>query len=520
MYKVLLVDDERIILEGIASVVEWGRCGTRLIGKAIDGRQALEMIEAEPPNIVITDIKMPEMNGIQLIEQVKERFPEIVFIILSGHEEFSSAQSAMKLGVRHYLLKPCNEKKIMQVLAEVVEELKEFERRGAFIMNNRENFAKVLPQIKEQFLKECITNKTYGKRDWEYYCDLLGLNLLDRPLRLILLEIEGKHDFEHLFALNNIAKEIVEQSGYSVYLNTSIGGRLALLVEEVTLESWTGVMMDIKNIYFKYYKLDVTVAVSSPDSLPQLRRLYKETLECLSHRFYLGEGSVITSGDIDRASGGEEDIAIDADALAFAIRSGNAEQVRELIKEAFCKLKGSKLSVDVVKSYVLELYLNVMRQAGPRQKEGYSRGLMLVESLSTLELAEEYVREAAAEAAGMYYESNMQTQSRTIRRVIQYVHEHLSDESLSLSRLAQEVFHLNVDYLGKLFRKETGEKFSNYLMNIRMEEAKKLIEKAESLKILEVAAKVGFGSNPPYFSQVFKRYTGCTPSEYKKSSVI
>lgn len=520
MYNVLLVDDERIILEGIASVVDWEALGTRLVGKVLDGKQAWDLIQEQQPHIVITDIKMPEMDGLELIEKTREKYPEIVFIILSGHEHFSLAQSAMKLGVRHYLLKPCNEHKIMQVLEEVVEELKEMERRGAFILNNKANFAKVLPKLKEQFLKEAITNKTYGEREWQYYGRLLGIDIAGKPVRLMLFEIEGEYDFEHLFALQNIASELVGKAGRHIYLNTTIRDRLVLLAEEWTMDEWTALMMKVREVYREYYRLDITITISKPGMIQHIRRMYREALECLSHRIYLGEGSIITGDDIDMDGSREEEIPFDGDLLSAVIRSGDLERVRQVIHDIFAGLKAAKPSIVVIQYYVLEIFLVIARLNRKRELEDHVRQLLLSGGLTTIDHAKRYLLEMAEEAANEFLEANRQSQSRTVERVKQYVQEHLADESLTLSKLAQEVFHLNVDYLGKLFRKETGEKFSNYLMRVRMEEAKKLIARSDGLKVVEIAAKVGFGSNPPYFSQVFKRHTGYTPSEYKRTSVF
>lgn len=515
MYKVLLVDDERIILEGIANVIEWERYGTTLAGKAVDGAQAWEAIRRDPPHIVITDIKMPEMNGLELIERTKERYPDIAFVILSGHEEFSSAQSAMKLGVRHYLLKPCSENKIVQVLEEVVNEVKEWERRGAFILHNRERFEKVLPQIKEQFLKECITNKTYGEREWSEYGRLFGLRLAEEVVRVIVCVVEGEHDFEHLFALHNIAQELTETSGGRIILNTTIGERLALLVEDRALDFWIATMDDIRRVFTKYYGLQATIAISESGSVASVRKLYKETLGCLSHRFYLGGGIVITTKDVAWGNG-EEEPTFDADAIVFAARSGNEAELVGLIASYFERMKASKLDASVVKSYVLELYLVLMRQAGPPE-EGYARSLAVVESLTALDQAEEALIETARRIAAAHGEMRRRTQSKTVQAVVQYVKEHLADESLSLTKLAQDVFHMNADYLGKLFRKETGEKFTNYLLQQRIEEAKRLMLSPGGAKISEVAERVGFGGNVPYFSHVFKRHTGRTPSEFKRA---
>lgn len=254
MYKVLLVDDERIIREGIATIIQWERYGFSLIGTAQNGVEALEIIRRDCPEVVITDLKMPVLDGLKLIAEAKAELPETAFIVLSGYGEFELAREAMRHGVRHYLLKPCNETKIIETLTEIREELLQKER-------------------KEQSFKE---------------------------------------------------------------------------------------------------------------------------------------------------------------------NHGKPEMVNPI------------------------------------------------------------------------------THNKIIKNVIQYVQDNLGNEQLSLKFIAGQVFYMNESYLSKLFIKETGEKFSHYLMSLRMEKAKELIEACDDDRIYEVALKVGLGNNPQYFSLLFKKYTGFAPTDYQK----
>ena len=247
MYKVLLVDDERIILEGLSIVVEWERHGTALAGKARNGAEALEAIEASRPHIVVTDLKMPVMNGIELIAAVKKRHPDIVFVILSGHEEFEYAQRAMQLGVKHYLLKPCSEQDIMDVLDRVVAELREEEERRTFTHGVRDQLEKLKPQLKQQLLKEFLTNKMYGTREREHCRNILELPADDTPVRLALFELDGPHEYEHLFALHNIASELIGACA-AVHLDATIGERVVIVADASPLETLLPALEQIKRV--------------------------------------------------------------------------------------------------------------------------------------------------------------------------------------------------------------------------------------------------------------------------------
>ncbi|XEC94894.1 response regulator [Paenibacillus tarimensis] len=513
-YKVLLADDEKFILQGISTLVEWEQIGARLIGTALDGKEALEMIRNEPPDIVISDIKMPEMNGLELIQAVRPAYPDIRFIILSGYEEFDFAKKAMEFGVKHYLLKPCNERKIAEVLRDVMEEMEEARNKESFIQRTRYNLEKVMPKVKEQFLKECLTNKTYGKKEWDYYSQLLNLRLSEELVKLALFEIEGTFDVEHIFALQNIAAELAGEQ-HKVLLSTTIGERVVLLIENSRVDNLSYPLKQIKKVYKNYYALGITIALSDAGKISNLRKLYEQTLECLTHRFYLGEGSIIAHQDIRTSGVRREDIQFDHEELAITLRGGSMEKSQAYIARFFDRLKREKIDIDLVKSYTLELFMIIVREAGSQNMERYLKQVAEWESMTTLDHIQAFIARSAGEVAEVTYEAHSKKQSRIVTKMIEYAEENIADEAFSLNKLAGEMMFMSADYLSKVFKKETGGRFTNYLMGVRIAKAKELIHRTEEVRIIEIAEQVGFGNNPKYFSQVFKKATGYSPSDYK-----
>lgn len=168
------------------------------------------------------------MDGLQLVAKVKETHPNTRFIMLSGFDEFEYAQIAMQHGVKHYLLKPCNENSILKALSEIAAEYKQEESKEGFIQSMKANLQKVLPHVKEQFLKEFVTNKSYGSRDWEYYQDLFGLHVSGRKVRLLLFRLEDKFEYEHLFAVKNIAEDILDEP----LLSSTIAEQILVMIED------------------------------------------------------------------------------------------------------------------------------------------------------------------------------------------------------------------------------------------------------------------------------------------------
>lgn len=517
MYKVLLVDDERIILNGISSIVNWTACGTRLSGTARNGLEACEAINADQPDIVISDIRMPGMDGLELVAHIHERYPHIRFILLSGFSEFDYAKKAMQYSVKHYLVKPCNESVIEDALRELSADIRQSEERELFVRNLKYGLEKVMPYVKEQFLKEFVTNKTYGSQDWDYYCRLFNLHWESRPVRLLLFQLEGAFEFEHLFALKNIAEEILDRP----LLSSTFGKQVLLLVEGSgeTDELLAG-LAQIRETFQRFYRLGLTAAISEPGDMSEARRLYKQTLECLNHRFYLGEGSLITVRDLQSADTGEiGELPYNEEELLLKIKSGRIGDAEEEIARFFRQLTEMRQDIPTSKSYAIQCYMAMVRLGGKEAMERYPDRLAALLQADTISSIEQVFLSTAREIAGKHYELNRQKHSAIIARVLDIIEDHITDPELSLNMVASQMLYMNADYLGKLFKKETGEKFSHFCARLRVKKAAERIRRNEDVKIFELAEQLGFGDNPQYFSQVFKKVTGFTPSEYMKAPV-
>ncbi|MBB6731191.1 response regulator [Cohnella zeiphila] len=515
MYKVLLVDDERIILDGISRMVDWPSLGTELVRTAHNGLEAYDFIAADPPDIVVSDIKMPGMDGLELVEKTFRSHPDIRFVILSGFGEFEYASRAMQYGVKHYLLKPTNEGKIADSLREIVQELDLEERKERFVRQMRLGLEKVMPHVKEQVLKEFVTNKTYGSREWDYYRDLFRFEL-DLPVRLVLFRIEGDGvEFEHLFAIKNIAEDLLPQA----LLGTTVGGHVLIIVPDPgDLPDLHLRIRDIRCTFRDYYKLNATIALSEAGGMTDVRALYRQTLQCLNYRFYLNEGGLITLKDTEEAAaGGAEAFIYDEESLIGPVRSGHREQAEQALARFIDGLRQASISIEQAKTYVVQLFVSLIRLEEPeRMNEDYKR-IPAIAELPSLQAAHAFLGETVRKIADGYYERNSVKHTAIVGKMLEIVGSHLGDSELTLQSVASEMLYMNADYLGKLFRKETGEKFSNYVMKARIQAATRLIARQPDVKIFELAEQFGFGDNPQYFSQVFKKIMGCTPSEYMRN---
>ncbi|MFD2213495.1 response regulator transcription factor [Metabacillus endolithicus] len=510
MYRVLLVDDERIILEGISSIINWGELGTSLIGTARNGLEAYDFIMKEQPDIVICDIKMPGMNGLQLVEKMAAEKPSIKFIILSGFNEFNYAKQAMEYGVKHYLLKPCNENSIMDALNKVIDELKRDAKKEEFLLETKSRLNQVQPYVKKQLLKEFITSKFDSNRGIHFYEKLLRVNFEEEFIRLIIFRIEGDYHYEHMFVIENLGEDLFSES----VLSTSIGEYVLFLVNEEEFNNLQEKIEQLREHFFDIYKMDMTVAISEVDCITQVRRLYLEALECLGHRFYLGEGSIITKNDIKHENR-MNDYEYDGQSLCLFIKSGNIEKVESEISQFFAELTESRLTISLVRSYVMQIFLVMIQQSDSVSMQKYMDKMSVLVDMDTIQQMKHFFLSTAKEITQGHYERHKSNHSAVIHKMIDLVEENIGNPELSLKWVANKVY-MNADYLGKLFKQETGQKFSSYVTQERIKKAIEQIQLMDDVKVFAIAEMIGFGDNPQYFSQVFKKFTGYSPSDYKK----
>lgn len=386
-YTVFVADDERMAREGIAELIGWDRLGLTLAGTAPDGLTAFQEIVKLRPAIVITDIKMPKLNGLELIEKTQQELPDIIFIVLSGYGEFELAAQDMKFGVKHYLLKPSNEEEILEVLQEVTMELD--------ILRTKE------------------------------------------------LQIKGM--------LQQLADTSRSPKGISFYA------------------SMDGLDTDRARITVASVDLSLTTVID----------------EARQH--------IVTS-----------------------VLSGDETELLNNLIVFFQALMDRRDEVNVTIGRCMELMEAVIKQAGIEFGYKGTNDSVRIWQMQTLQEIQHYITQQLISLMDSQKGLRSDKRSRLISRIKQLTAEHLQNRQLSLQWLAQHHLFLNSEYLGKLFRQETGQRYTQFLTILRMDKAKELIERLPQIKIYEIAERCGFDQDPQYFANVFKKVTGCSPVEYRK----
>ncbi|AGC67190.1 two component transcriptional regulator, AraC family [Thermoclostridium stercorarium subsp. stercorarium DSM 8532] len=511
MYTLLIADDERAVREGISKAIRWSDIGINRVLLAANGKEAYDIILKEKPNIVLTDIIMPVLTGIELVEKVRPLMPETQFIILSGYNEFSYAQKAIQNEVLQYLLKPCDADSIKGSVQKAVSRIQNIEKKERFIESMKENVEKLLPQAREQFFRDLFQGSP-NIRSLEPYEKLFDLH--EGPYRMLLFKID-EYDYVKLLAL----KSLVEQNfgAGNVTVCIIINTYVVLLTGMTDFDSLSRMVEKIQKQCLSVYNVEPTVAISSEGVISNAAQMFREVKDIVKFEFYLGEGKIITKDDVNvfRA-----DYSLNSDTqieeLSAAIRSGNVDLVRCIINTIFNSYRINGFDINRVRACGIELYIIIIKHCEDCEISKRIKNITKINECNTVSEIKDFILNTATALAKKTYDSVISGQNRVIEKVIRYVHENIHDENLTLQYIASKILYLNVDYLGKLFKKETGMRFSQYLLKVRMEKAKELIKQSPGdIKIYEIANATGFAGNPSYFARVFKKYTGCLPKEFK-----
>ncbi len=514
MFKLLIADDEEIIRNGLVTMLAGSGYGLELCTPACTGMEAYKTACMERPDIVITDIRMPEMDGISLIEKLSEELPGTHFIILSGYGEFEYAKQAMTYGVKHFILKPCNDEKLLEAVNALVEEINT--RRSSIALTEKllEDFQKVLPQFKEQFLRDYITGMPFGEGEAEYFLSLQGMSLTG-TFRVLLVDAGRNTGLRTLFALKRFAEDTVFQD--ILKFCTIISGKLLMLTDQVEGDALLGKIRYFNNFASAAYGCELMAAYGSEGTFESMYGCYGVLDECLMHSFHLGRGAIITPSDLPQYFHDKgPSFAMDTTRLKVALKSGSLDGAVEELDKLFKGLSDLKLEENIAKTHCFELFAAIASTAGEDWLGELLPTSSAISSAAKLEDVKDYLSHVIRKICETNGRMVMEYNSQVTRTIVSYISEHLDNEELSLRDIASGVLHMNEDYVSRLFKKEMNEKFSQYLLRNRMELAEKLIAESSDVRIFEIADRTGYGSNPQSFSAAFKKYTGYTPTEYKR----
>lgn len=529
MKKVLLADDEEIIRMGISTLIPWDQLNLELVYIAENGQKALNYILTHTVDIIITDIRMPVMDGLELVQACYEKQLCSHFILLTGYSEFEYAQSAMKYGVRHYLVKPTDECEIIQSLRELSAEIDQK-------TSHNQLFTQLVKTAPSNLFRDLLTQaETDSAAIYQKRLSLFSemLNYSDRPCALAFLQLEESplqesSDSLSLFILENISYDIIPKE--TLLCSTTLNNNLLFLLSDITEPEAAELCIHILAEFESLYHQSVSVTLSSFDNLRKIDKMYRTIQENCSFHYYLPPGAVLTASDAEqfhRKKDSLHPIPISLNELSEALHSYDPQQISLKIQQIFSPITTRQLSNANLKERITNVYYKIrnellspdLESSITLQEIEKQFSLTCILDLKHLPEAIDYLQQFACRIAEINYQNLLLSQQDSVEKIKLLVAEEISNPDLSLKWIAQNKLFMNENYLSRLFQKKTGCKFSRYLMEQRMKQAKYLLKGNPDIKLNQLCEETGYSNNPAYFSTLFKNYFGCTLTQYKQKNL-
>ncbi|MBB3111847.1 two-component system response regulator YesN [Paenibacillus phyllosphaerae] len=536
MHRILIVDDETIFRRGLRKMIESSGSGVwEVVGEAKDGYDALEQIEQLAPDVLLTDIRMPRMDGISLQQIVKERFPKLRVIVLSGYDEFTYLQQSLRHGVRDYLMKPVEREELFHALGKLAVELDAAQKEQESHAPEPPDAARVRQQVSEHLVAGLLRGEVHAS-------ELALLGRIGRPLdepcfacMIIKLDKDALDQDRYakadpsLFQLyiQQMVQELLDQKakGFAfVISDTEVVALINVKQQPQAEEELTLMSASIRKRMISLSNLTVTIGLGrileGADSIPQS---FAEARIALLHRLIVGGDRVLSYSQTRQS---HHELALDVkewswDLLETAIYEGKIEETQQLVRTFITDLCQHAKSPETIHQQLCKLLIYYYEQAEKLQltkawlgdKTIQSAMLELCSITSRAELIDLCSRQLGR-LAGCMAKSPRQQGSDPIERALRYVKQHYR-QPLTLRDVAEHVY-LNPAYFCTLFKQRTGKSLVEYWTDLRIHEAKKQLSSSNE-KVTVIAESIGFG-NVRHFNRVFKNATGATPNDYREQA--
>lgn len=534
MLTMIIADDEPFIRSSLIHGFKWQEeFGIEVIGEAADGQEAYELCLKLEPDILFTDIMMPFLNGLQVAEKLKAAGCETKIIIISGAQDFSYAQSAMKVNAEGYILKPVKLGEVKDIFRKVTARIHGERDKEVNLDQLKKQLQDNMPLIREKFLQNLISGLYRKEQEiWEkirYFSLPFQQN---KPLTVGVMQLDDygaavdKFTEENkqllYFSIQNIIGECLNSHPCGISFVASENEFILIFGPEVPLSpvSISSVCEQIISSIRQYLHLDASIGIGRTCMLAgHIENSYKDALAALSYTFYTGHSSILHITDIQpdtNTLSGTYFYKFHA-RLMNELKAGHTDKVTELLGDLFTMLEGPRLQIGYVQSICAEIIFTAARALYEIDEEierVLNDRISIMDTLyvqKNIAGLKSYMLSLFHDLSAYVAGKNTSKNSRAINRIRTIVQEGY-DQDLSISRIAEEVF-LTPNYISLIFKKETGETITDYITKIRINKAKELLLTTD-LKVMEISERVGY-ENPHYFSTVFKKTVGVHPLKYR-----
>jgi two-component system response regulator YesN len=525
LYKVFFVEDEIVTREGIRDNVDWKAHGFEFCGEATDGEMALPLLRTVKPDVLITDIKMPFMDGLQLCKIVREGMPWMKIIILSGHDEFEYAQKAIHLGVTDYLLKPVTVQKLHRILQKLAAQLDQERKEQENLKKLQEQVEENRTTLRERLLLKIIVGAVSPTEAIEKG-QLLDLDLIARCFLVVILKIElsdrsEQFDYDEYQRVQRIVLGLTENNPDIFWLKKD-WGELMLLMKGNTpeyLEEERDVLLEQIEQEVKKKRYQVMIGSGTPQK--RVADIYKSFVEALvSIQHANDEGPISSKHRLERA----ELLKVDKSAVDNYLRCGIKEDFDKFFDVYIQPVGETALNSYLIKNYIfMDVVLATTKLVNDLGgdldqviPEINSIETILV-NIKTIQQLREQVHKILDRALAFRDRQSSNQHTWTIQHAKEFIESHYMESNLSLNDVATHV-NLSSSHFSVVFSQETCQTFKEFLTEVRIKKAKELL-RTTNLRAIDISYQIGY-NDPHYFSTMFKKKTGFSPTEFRLQTSV
>lgn len=537
MLKIFLVEDEVVMREGIKNNIDWKGEGFEFAGEASDGELAYPLIQETKPDILITDIRMPFMDGLELSRLVKQEMPDVKIIVLSGYDEFEYAKEGINIGITDYLVKPVSGAQLMEAVKKVGRIVEEEKEQRQFLQKYEQERLENTQLAKQKFFRTLVS----GKRPVSVLLEEsreINLDLVANRYNIILFQVfDGDEPGSYSEGQNQAAKsiqEITEDRKEILMIELGLEGWAFILKEtqEKTLEQIEKEFLDklqeaIRACGGMEYFGGVGQAVGR---LSELSRCFEDANRAFAYRYLKKRNQIIYCKDEGDELQSREDMnlsdlnvdKLDRRVVESFLKTGVRSEIPHFIDEYFASLGGKNIQSLLFRQYVtMNMYFAaaaILEQLGYDSGELVSRCgdfQTMPEVFSTVKRTKEYLQGVLEIAVDLRETAARSRYSLIMKNARSYIEQNFDNEDISLNTTAASV-NLSPNHFSTIFSQEMGQTFVEFLTHVRMNKAKELL-RGTSMKTAEISYAVGY-KDPHYFSYLFKKTQECTPREYRSKA--
>ena len=528
LYRMILVDDEDEVRGRISSKISQDS-GFTVVGAAGNGYDALELIEKLSPHVVLTDIKMPFIDGIELASIIRRDYPTVRVAFITGYDEFDYAREAIELNVSSYLTKPVTQGDISRFLdklkLELDNEIKEKYNRELL----RKRYEASIPLIIDNYFISFLVSSSSGNAGDIENLKTYGVSLDDCPYLLSFIKMERDDSTRDVMeyekrklSLRSVLQTIVERYGYDYYSFLFNDGIVLLVKEKGKL-----FLRDIDTVFFEMVKkaerflsVRIDIGISTMHrSFPQLLQAYEEAGKALAYSKFLNAGRIVYIEQLEEArkpkllSLGDSDVRN----LEHTVKFGTDSEIRNLMESFKLNALRDNKAIANYRPYTINLMHIMVSYAdsiGVDLSEVIDGDVLdIMIKFRSLEQMFDWALLVFLKLRELNLTTKMTSSQKLLDRAIHYIDNHFTDPGISMEMVCDEM-GISISYISLLFKKEKETTFVKYLTSVRMEKAKELL-KLTGDKIIDIAGKCGY-NEVYYFSHSFKKYAGMSPKKYRE----